>query len=749
MTRARRRLVQAASASLEAPASTVSPMKKVVTEDDRSDNIAKGLAAVSRDLQTIMVANKQHIQMLKDCNRLNRNMKKVVSQLEESSIDALAVIEKHINCLLSSSNKSTKAKWLNSRLVTVQNHAIRVEMHLYGAHGCVAEEETVIERVKRIINPHTTTSGIASHVLGIVPLAIKPTGRLKVKNVTRKSQRNKHSKGEEVRNKNMRSYPFHVDTDDEHGNPIRIFRVSSLIEYTLPRPKRYPILYEVNEALVMLKPYYGKPGFQYLTSSLHKAGMLGYAKQAFGRIMKLHSTTNGRYFVPDEFQVMPHMGRSALMLNADICRTHNVLAHANASMVTDGKDDARDALHKEIMKQAKAAGITLTEEIWHDEATISNYDFFARTEDANISTVRMATTRLKSWSRRIAARSFRTWATTVCTNILSQYVPGIWVDKPNDMTKGAEEAYELALKWYGCPVRPVKARHIINHDGSGALRTAGKQTKGKKNTRGKISSQALWRDFRKTSSKWSAATAEDSKFIGVGIELKKITCGAGLNGKDVHLVKKIPYDRMSKNMVILDIQGMGACQDMNPDSKNYSFLVFTRAGGVDDLTSESVGSQFSRWYHENVVLKFIEDLRRTDTSFNWEPGAPVPPEYRAVLKFDGEMTYTGLLKQLEVASNDSRAQIVYVKIAGGYTECGQANDKSVGFKNDKHFNRILTDIYNEESQMKSLLNAEFDRLNLQKILILTTNQRSAIVDYLCISREVDRLSNSNESIRMG
>jgi septal ring factor EnvC (AmiA/AmiB activator) len=88
MTRARRSLVQAASASLEAPASTVSPMKKVVTEDDRSDNIAKGLAAVSRDLQTIMVANKQHIQMLKDCNRLNRNMKKVVSQLEESSIDS-------------------------------------------------------------------------------------------------------------------------------------------------------------------------------------------------------------------------------------------------------------------------------------------------------------------------------------------------------------------------------------------------------------------------------------------------------------------------------------------------------------------------------------------------------------------------------------------------------------------------------------------------------------------------------------
>ena len=175
------------------------------------------------------------------------------------------------------------------------------------------------------------------------------------------------------------------------------------------------------------------------------------------------------------------------------------------------------------------------------------------------------------------------------------HVPGIWDDALQDVTDGAKAVYELALRCYGCPVRTVRARHIDNHDGTIVLRTAGKQTKDKKNTRGKISREALLRDFCKTSSKRSMAVAEDSKFIEVGIELKKIMCGAGLNGKDVHLVKKIPYERMSENMIILEIQGMGACQDMNPDSKNYSFRVFTRAGGFDDLTGEKVGSQFSRW----------------------------------------------------------------------------------------------------------------------------------------------------------
>ena len=82
---------------------------------------------------------------------------------------------------------------------------------------------------------------------------------------------------------------------------------------------------------------------------------------------------------------------------------------------------------------------------------------------------------------------------------------------------------------------------------------------------------------------------------------------------------------------------------------------------------------------------------------------------------------------MEIASKKPLAQ-VYVKIAGGYTECAQANDMAVGFKNDKHFYRKLTDINNEESQMKSLLNAEFERFCLEKKLILIMNQKGAIVD---------------------
>lgn len=63
------------------------------------------------------------------------------------------------------------------------------------------------------------------------------------------------------------------------------------------------------------------------------------------------------------------------------------------------------------------------------------------------------------------------------------------------------------------------------------------------------------------------------------------------------------------------------------------------------------------------------------------------------------------LKQLNIAYNlkYSRTGIMYIKIAAEYTytEVVQANYKSSGFKSTQHFNQILTDINNDESQMNT------------------------------------------------
>ena len=379
---------------------------------------------------------------------------------------------------------------------------------------------------------------------------------------------------------------------------------------------------------------------------------------------------------------------------------------------------------------------------------MKRYDFYATVMDEGVSRVALATARLKSLTRRLASRSMRCWATQCACNLISQYVPGI-CQLPQDLSKGALEGYKLMVKIYGCPVRPVDPRYVINHDAFGGLRTAGSQVKRNKNRTGKVSIQSLVNEYRKTSSKWTKAVADDEKFKGIGIETKEINCAAGLRGKNVHVIKGIPEDRMSTNMIVLEIEGMGGGQDMKPDSTNTGFLVFCKSKGVDDVSGDTIGTQLSEWYHSNVVLPFIELLRRTDPSFKWLPGSPIPSEMRAVLKFDGEMTYTGLLKKLRVASKDHDANILYAKVAAGYTECGQSNDMSSGFKSSQHFFKILTDVDNDKSQLKVNLNAELERLALEKKLCLTLNQRKAIVDFASIAREVDRLSNSVDTVRTG
>ena len=200
-------------------------------------------------------------------------------------------------------------------------------------------------------------------------------------------------------------------------------------------------------------------------------------------------------------------------------------------------------------------------------------------------------------------------------------------------------------------------------------------------------------------------------------------------------------------MIILEIVGMGPCEDMNADSSNSAFVVFLCGSGRDEFAEETVSAQYSKWCHEHVVRPFIEMLQKTDPTYHWETGAEVPPEFRAVLSFHEEMSYTGHLKQLEVDSEDSRLNIMYRKIAGEYTECAQANDKGDGFKLSKQNDRILTDIDNDDCQMKHLLDHQFKRLNTERKFLLTKNQRESIIDYLCISREVCRLSYNVHSIR--
>ncbi len=736
------KMVKPAQAKNVTPQSSPSEdLKRVVTRHDKQYDMIMALVDLASGVDSIVAANKEYIKFLEsESSRLSLKGRKNLEFLKQSSIFGCSTIAKKIVDIMELANMKTYAKWVQAVHQSAANHADDNDKFLCEAEGLVILEEiTNQEKVQDFIIDLPSD----------VDCAIKKKTKLKVVPVKRSPRLLKLKETQEVVH-NKKVFPCYEDVEGARGKLVhRKIYVSPRKTYMLPLPKHHAKVYRTSEAMENLRIYYGKVGFQSLVTAMHTLKMIGHAKQAFTKRMD-HFMTNGIVPIKNlEGEYRAKKGRPMKMECTKICPTINHDVHNTTSMVTDGIEDAEKALTNEVLRQSEKHGMRITKEVQHALSTLKCYDFYATTQDRNVSRTLIATARLKSLSRRVASRSIRTWATQSMCNIISQFVPG-YCKHPLDLTDGARKAWKLATLIYGCPVRPVRARYVINHDGHGGLRTAGRQeNKRKKERTGKISSHSLIRHYRNTSSKWTQATAEDEKFKGVGIEVKEINCMAGLRGKEVFQIKGIPPERMTQNMIVMEVVGMGAGQDMVADSTKSSFVTLMKSGGTDELSQETIGAQFSAWYHQNVVLPFITVLRKTDPQFKWVEGAPIPAEMRAVLKFDGEMTYTALLKKLEIASADKRAQIVYCKVAGGYTECGQSNDKSTGFKTSKKFFAQLTDIHNDESTLKTRLKNEFSKLRISGKLNLTTNQRDAIIDQLCIYQEVDRLSNSVESVRMG
>jgi len=80
-------------------------------------------------------------------------------------------------------------------------------------------------------------------------------------------------------------YPYYIDTKNMSGIDCRIIHAGPRTKHEFPCPEKFDVVYvyTVNEAIIMLEPYFKKPGFQFLVTSLHSLKMCGYAKQAFTR----------------------------------------------------------------------------------------------------------------------------------------------------------------------------------------------------------------------------------------------------------------------------------------------------------------------------------------------------------------------------------------------------------------------------------------------------------------------------------
>ena len=105
----------------------------------------------------------------------------------------------------------------------------------------------------------------------------------------------------------------------------------------------------------------------------------------------------------------------------------NQNTHNNLSLVTDPIEDANLVLN--FYNSNKKTDVSIR--------TVRNYANLAILNDDNITSVNMSSARLKSLSRIIASESERTLCTHVLMTMSCQFRVGKWINRPNNLSKGA------------------------------------------------------------------------------------------------------------------------------------------------------------------------------------------------------------------------------------------------------------------------------------------------------------------------
>ena len=238
--------------------------------------------------------------------------------------------------------------------------------------GFAVEEECLTDLVKKIIDPSYTISSASKN--SSKPSLVKSTNCLKVKQF-RRSARVLENIDTNISEK---KFPFYYDSIESDGNTFRVIQVSKQKTYKFPRPKHGKLCYTINEALIFLRPLFERKekGLNLLITSMYCMKMIGYAKQAFQRVMRAHIESDGKYLVDETLQFSPHKGRLGTINTSEICDTLNKKAHLNAGMVTDGMKDAANAIQQKSISQVRVEGATMMDEVRPSLQTITNYDFF-------------------------------------------------------------------------------------------------------------------------------------------------------------------------------------------------------------------------------------------------------------------------------------------------------------------------------------------------------------------------------------
>ena len=707
---------------------------------DRDRHIAWLVLQLQKDVGQIKTANKDIIEDLRYLKGFAkvRGATRCLNALEESSADALNLLEHDCEKILNLTKKKKETVYSESRLANEEKKKARFE------EGKARSIAMAKERASAKPSSKAKASDAAPKRKTRASSSPK-TSQVNVKEIIKRRSPNASRMPKAAAVARFRQQPKRAVTEVVATSTDITLKFKDGRERTLPAPSQDSAFYTLREIILYLKPFDGL-GLKKIVTQLHADGRVLFKATSFlDRFAKFRKNAKD---LPDEDDFGGNPGRPPIK-SLDSVNEFNLTELMNTSFVGDGYDDARDGLVSARKRRADSLGFSDLSCLEPSVSAIMNYNAAATIFDPDISEVNKESGRAKSISREVASRSVRSLACNLAATIISGFTPGSWDDKPADLPEGAELAYLSACDAFGTPMKPIEFEQMLNSDDTGRFVSEGeKQAKPtKKKKTGKTSKHSTGRSTRGTSSLWRRATAEDAICNGLKAKFKVLASSAGhLAPICIHFYG-LSESELSVPFKVLKVKGLAVGADTKPGGDEYGYVLLSRGKANDDECDVSISEQVCEWYHKNIVLPFIEDIRKSKdgTTFTSDD-CHVDDSLRSIFKLDSELTYLNFLRRPEVSEENISCNIQIVKVGAASTESYQALDCGKMFIMLSETNDELTSKYETSGLKTEITNLLADCIELT---MRNGAKKRAMIDCVSIAPASYQKSFTKNSIRDG
>ena len=198
---------------------------------------------------------------------------------------------------------------------------------------------------------------------------------------------------------------------------------------------------------------------------------------------------------------------------------------------------------------------------------------------------------------------------------------------------------------------------------------------------------------------------------------------------------ELPIHEVADGVRVVAVPGWGVGAGVNPEVGGEGYIVFVRGD------TEGALKQVYSWYFEKVVEPFVERRRNfvMQDQGGWKKGQPVPPEYFAVGRADGEMNQLAAMVRADRLQHWTAMALCHNKVPAADTANTNALDNGPVFRCRKMKERSAN---SQDFAVVEATQRQFEAVlkRVPQLRLLSVRRLKAYTNFMAVLPSIDQES---------